>query len=108
MVALRRNWLIACGLWRQFAACLSTDPELFYPVSATGAGLRQAEEAKAICTGCQVRSQCLTFATLTRQEHGIWGGLTQEERRAAVRRSRAAEGWSYTGHRRTAAWNWWN
>jgi WhiB family transcriptional regulator, redox-sensing transcriptional regulator len=72
------KWLIGCGPWRQFAACRSADPELFFPVTASG---RQEEEAKAICAGCSVRSQCLTFATLTSQEHGIWGGLTDEERR---------------------------
>jgi WhiB family redox-sensing transcriptional regulator len=72
------EWLIGCGPWRHFAACRSADPELFFPVTVSG---RQVEEAKAICAGCSVRSQCLMFATLTSQEHGIWGGLRDEERR---------------------------
>ena len=72
------KWLIDCGPWRRFAACRSADPELFFPGTASG---RQEQEAKAICAGCSVRGQCLAFATLTSQEHGIWGGLTDEERR---------------------------
>jgi WhiB family redox-sensing transcriptional regulator len=87
------KWQIGCGPWRQFAACRSADPELFFPVTLSG---RQEEEAKAICAGCWVRSQCLTFATLTGQEHGIWGGLTDEERRTpgSGQSSVAAGRWS--------------
>jgi WhiB family redox-sensing transcriptional regulator len=79
MDELWTKWLIGCGPWRQSAACRSADPELFFPVMASG---RQEEEAKAICAGCSVRGQCLAFATLTSQEHGIWGGLTDEERKS--------------------------
>jgi len=106
MDELRTNWLIGCGPWRQFAACRSADPELFFPVSASGPSLRQGEEAKAICAGCPVRGQCLTFATLTRQEHGIWGGLTEEERRTpGTGQAPAAEGRRHISRRRAAAWN---
>ena len=66
--------------WRLLAACQSTDPELFFPVSSTGRSLEQANEAKAVCARCLVRRQCLLFALRTRQAHGIWGGLTEEER----------------------------
>jgi len=66
--------------WRLLAACQSTDPELFFPVSSTGRSLEQANEAKAVCARCLVRRQCLSFALRTRQAHGIWGGLTEEER----------------------------
>ena len=66
--------------WRPFAACRSVDPELFFPVSSTGASLQQTADAKAICAGCPVRRQCLSFALGTRQTHGIWGGMTEEER----------------------------
>jgi WhiB family redox-sensing transcriptional regulator len=66
--------------WRPLAACQSIDPELFFPVSSTGKSLDQAAEAKAVCARCLVRRQCLAFALGTRQTHGIWGGMTEEER----------------------------
>lgn len=66
--------------WQLLAACQSTDPDLFFPVSFTGRSLEQADEAKAVCARCLVRRQCLSFALRTRQAHGIWGGLTEEER----------------------------
>ena len=48
--------------WRLLAACLSADPDLFFPVSSSGRSLAQVAEAKAICAGCQVRRDCLAFA----------------------------------------------
>jgi WhiB family transcriptional regulator, redox-sensing transcriptional regulator len=66
--------------WRSAAACRSVDPELFFPISYSGKCLDQVAQAKAICAGCQVRRQCLAFALRTRQAHGIWGGLTEQER----------------------------
>ena len=70
--------------WRQAAACRSADPELFFPLSGSGKALEQIAEAKVICAGCPVRRQCLEFAARTRP-HGIWGGLTELERRSAQR-----------------------
>jgi WhiB family redox-sensing transcriptional regulator len=67
--------------WRQLAACRHADPELFFPVSASGPSLDQITQAKAICAGCPVRQQCLAFALGTRQDHGVWGGMSEEERR---------------------------
>jgi WhiB family redox-sensing transcriptional regulator len=67
--------------WRAAAACQDTDPDLFFPVSGAGQSLEQAEQAKAVCAGCPVRRSCLSFALSTGQTHGIWGGLTEEERR---------------------------
>jgi WhiB family redox-sensing transcriptional regulator len=71
--------------WTDQAACRHEDPELFFPISATGPGRAQAEEAKAICARCLVRQECLEYALITGQEAGIWGGLTEEERRALRR-----------------------
>jgi WhiB family redox-sensing transcriptional regulator len=71
--------------WRSAAACRSADPELFFPLSEFGKSLEQIAEAKAICIGCPVRRQCLEFALRTRQTHGIWGGLTELERRPGRR-----------------------
>jgi hypothetical protein len=48
--------------WRLPAACRSIDPDLFFPVSADGRSLEQADEAKAVCARCLVRCQCLAFA----------------------------------------------
>jgi WhiB family redox-sensing transcriptional regulator len=71
--------------WRLAAACRSADPELFFPISASGRALEQVTEAKAICAGCPVRPECLEFALRTQQVHGIWGGMTEEERYPRLR-----------------------
>jgi len=52
--------------------CRSMNPELFFPVSASGPSLDQVTQAKAICARCPVRQQCLAFALDTRQDHGVW------------------------------------
>ncbi len=67
--------------WRLEAACRSEDPEIFFPVYTYGHP-ELVLKAKAICNRCPVRSDCLAFARSTRQEQGIWGGLTADERRA--------------------------
>jgi WhiB family transcriptional regulator, redox-sensing transcriptional regulator len=67
--------------WRKLAACRNADPELFFPVSSSGPSLDQVTQAKAICAGCPVRQQCLAFALDTRQDHGVWGGMSEEDRR---------------------------
>jgi WhiB family transcriptional regulator, redox-sensing transcriptional regulator len=82
--------LITRGYWRSAAACQSADPELFFPISDSGKSLEQVAEAKAICAGCPVRRDCLTFALRTGQVYGIWGGTTTEER-AIARRSLVSE-----------------
>ena len=66
--------------WRSGAACRFADPELFFPISDSGQSLEQVREAKAVCADCEVRRQCLAFAMRTRQVHGIWGGMTEQER----------------------------
>jgi WhiB family transcriptional regulator, redox-sensing transcriptional regulator len=66
--------------WRVLAACRSADPDLFFPISSSRKSVEQAAEARAVCACCLVRRQCLAFALRTRQAHGIWGGLTAEER----------------------------
>lgn len=73
--------------WHQQAACLSADPELFFPNGLTGMHARQAKQAKQICGSCPVREECLEFALASRQDFGVWGGLTEDERRS-LRRSR--------------------
>lgn len=72
--------------WREFAACLEADPELFFPVGTTGpAVVLQTEEAVGYCRRCEVTQECLTFATEIGAA-GIWGGYTEDERRYLKRR----------------------
>lgn len=72
--------------WRDQAACLGEDPELFFPVGTTGPAVRQIEQAKGVCRGCPVISPCLEFAIETGQDEGVWGGTTRDERRTLKRR----------------------
>jgi WhiB family redox-sensing transcriptional regulator len=72
--------------WRRDAICRDTDPDLFFPVGTTGNALVQIERAKQVCDECAVRVECLEFALETNQDAGIWGGTSEEERRAIRRR----------------------
>lgn len=72
--------------WRGHAACRDSDPDLFFPVGTTGAALEQIEAARAVCSRCPVREECLEFALATNQEAGVWGGTSEEERRALRKR----------------------
>ncbi|HEX9774270.1 MAG TPA: WhiB family transcriptional regulator [Actinomycetota bacterium] len=74
--------------WRHQAACRDIDPEIFFPIGTTGPALAQIKAAQAICGTCAVSTQCLEWALDTGQDAGIWGGLTEEERRAVRRGSR--------------------
>jgi WhiB family transcriptional regulator, redox-sensing transcriptional regulator len=86
--------------WRAHGACLSADPDLFFPISAAGPSARQVARAKSVCAGCPVRRECLDFALNTHQVHGVWGGTSAEERqfvRGHRAHTRAAA--TRTGHR---------
>lgn len=74
--------------WRGRAACIDEDPELFFPIGTTGPAIEQANAAKRVCARCEVRESCLEFALETRQDAGVWGGLTEDERRVLRRRRR--------------------
>ena len=69
--------------WQEYANCLGVDPDLFFP--ERGASTR---EAKEVCRGCVVREQCLEYALVNGEKFGIWGGLSERERRR-IRRQRA-------------------
>lgn len=73
--------------WRHEAACLDEDPELFFPIGNSGPALLQIEEAKKVCARCTVREPCLEWALGAGQDHGVWGGLSEDERRAMKRRA---------------------
>jgi WhiB family redox-sensing transcriptional regulator len=68
--------------WRLRAACRNADPELFFPEGRASPALESAERAKRICQQCPVRARCLDWALDHGAAFGIWGGRTQEERRA--------------------------
>jgi WhiB family redox-sensing transcriptional regulator len=72
--------------WRHWALCREVDPELFFPIGNTGEALLQIEEAKAICRRCPVMEQCQQWALETGQDAGVWGGLSEDERRSIKRR----------------------
>ena len=76
--------------WRSKAACLTVDPELFFPICNTGPAIMQVAEAKAVCRSCSVVGVCLQWAIDNNQDAGVWGGLSEEERRALKRRAARA------------------
>jgi len=76
--------------WRERAACLDLDTDIFFPVGEGEASQAPIERAKAICAVCPVRAECLDFALRTRQESGVWGGMTEDERRRHRRRAARA------------------
>ncbi len=69
--------------WRQQAACRGVDPEIFHPSEE-----EDPTPAKAICAECPVREACLEHALAVREKHGVWGGLTERERRRVIRQRR--------------------
>jgi len=84
-VRLGRKHLMLDTSWQEFANCLGVDPDLFFP--ERGASTR---EAKEVCRGCVVRPDCLEFALANGEKFGIWGGMSERERRR-IRRRRALE-----------------
>ncbi|MFI1606949.1 WhiB family transcriptional regulator [Streptomyces griseofuscus] len=73
--------------WRSRGACRAEDPELFFPIGNTGPALLQIEEAKSVCRRCPVIERCLQWALETAQPHGVWGGMSEDERRLMKRRA---------------------
>ncbi|MER6675199.1 WhiB family transcriptional regulator [Streptomyces sp. NPDC000983] len=75
--------------WRDLAVCRDEDPDLFFPIGNSGPALVQTVAAKAVCGRCPVREQCLDWALETRQTVGVWGGTSEGERLALLRRTAA-------------------
>lgn len=69
--------------WRDRARCRGADPEIFFPLDD-----EDAAEAKEICASCPVREACLEYAITHRERIGVWGGLTERERRRLIRQRR--------------------
>jgi WhiB family redox-sensing transcriptional regulator len=74
--------------WTANAACDTADPDDLF---VTGAAQNRA---KAVCRGCPVRTECLSDALDNRVEFGVWGGMTERERRALLRRRPDVTSWS--------------
>lgn len=68
--------------WQERALCAQTDPEAFFPEK--GGSTR---EAKRVCLVCEVRAECLAYALAHDERFGIWGGLSERERRRVKKRS---------------------
>jgi WhiB family transcriptional regulator, redox-sensing transcriptional regulator len=68
--------------WQEWALCAQTDPEAFFPEK--GGSTR---EAKKVCLSCDVRAECLDYALAHDERFGIWGGLSERERRRLRRRA---------------------
>mgnify|MGYP000432125939 FL=1 len=68
--------------WQADAVCAQTDPEAFFPEK--GGSTR---DAKRICSGCDVKAQCLDYALANDERFGIWGGLSERERRKLKKRA---------------------
>ena len=77
--------------WRHRAACRDEDPELFFPIGTGGPALLKIDDAKAVCRSCNVIDDCLEWSLETGQEAGVWGGLSEDERRSVLRRGVRAE-----------------
>lgn len=67
--------------WAGAALCAQTDPDLFFPER----GGASVAAAKRVCLACPVRSECLDAALRRRERFGVWGGLSERERRALLR-----------------------
>lgn len=72
------------------AACADEDPELFFPIGNTGPAIAQIEEAKAVCRRCDIIEGCLRWALDSGFDSGVWGGMSEDERRALKRRNARA------------------
>lgn len=80
-----RKHLMLDTSWQEYSNCLGVDPDLFFP--ERGASTR---EAKEVCRGCIVRNDCLEFALANGEKFGIWGGMSERERRR-IRRQRVVD-----------------
>jgi len=76
--------------WWSLAACRHVNPDLFFPASVTGPGRAQAAGAKAVCARCPVRRDCLRYALAAGSVQGVWGGMSEEERRLLRQREAKA------------------
>lgn len=72
---------IPAGDWREDALCAQTDPDAFFPEKGGS-----TKEARRVCYACPVRSECLEYALAHDERFGVWGGLSERERRPRTKR----------------------
>ncbi len=83
-----RNGFLPDAEWRERAACLPYPAVLFFGLDDNETPVERharEQEAKSICARCEVRAECLAYALATREPYGIWGGLTELERKSRTR-----------------------
>jgi len=102
-VTILRQPARAGGLdWRDHALCAEVDPDLFYPEKGSDSGVA----AKKVCRACPVTAECLAYALEMGEEHGVWGGMSPQQRRrlngGPVRYERRTDGEKHCGHCRKA------
>ena len=85
----RRSVKAADNDWRLQGACLTADPDLFFPVGSGRPDRARSEQARQVCRGCSARTECLDWAIDVGATDGIWGGLDELERRALQRERRS-------------------
>ncbi|MFJ8043316.1 WhiB family transcriptional regulator [Kitasatospora sp. NPDC096147] len=74
--------------WAERGACRTADPDALFVEGAA------QHRAKAVCSGCPVRTECLAHALDRQIEHGVWGGMTERDRRALLRRRPTVASWA--------------
>ena len=67
-------------VWQERSACYGIDPDVFFPISEEEAG-----PALAFCSACTIRDECLSWALKNGERYGVWGGLTEQQRRRISR-----------------------
>jgi WhiB family transcriptional regulator, redox-sensing transcriptional regulator len=67
-------------MWQDKAACYGIDPDVFFPTSE-----EEASPALTFCSGCRIRETCLAWALKNGERYGVWGGLTEQQRRRLLR-----------------------
>lgn len=78
--------------WRDRGACLREDPEIFFAAGSSTAAVMQTAQAKAVCRRCPVMDRCRAWVIETGEAHGVWGGLSEDDRDPRVKRNYSAEG----------------
>jgi WhiB family transcriptional regulator, redox-sensing transcriptional regulator len=74
--------------WRHKAICKDEDPELFFPIGKAGRSIAlQVADAKVVCDRCPVTTDCLSWVLKSGQDGGVWGGMSEDERRSLKRRN---------------------
>jgi len=77
----RDEALLSVPAWQELGRCAESDPELFFPEKGG-----PTEEPKRVCRSCEVRVECLEYALENRERFGIWGGMSERQRRRILAR----------------------